>query len=90
MCNDVIDASGGIAWEDIAGLQTAKDLIREIVVWPMLNPSIFTVGRGPTCSSFTGDAMARLGRRIACTCVPGSQLLLRRCICAASMATWLL
>ncbi len=43
VCNDVIDASGGIAWDDIAGLQTAKNLIREIVVWPMLNPQIFTV-----------------------------------------------
>jgi SpoVK/Ycf46/Vps4 family AAA+-type ATPase len=46
VCNDVIDASGGISWDDIAGLQTAKDLIREIVVWPMLNPTIFTVSGG--------------------------------------------
>ncbi|GBF93788.1 fidgetin [Raphidocelis subcapitata] len=47
VCNDVIDASGGISWDDIAGLQTAKDLIREIVVWPMLNPTIFTGPRAP-------------------------------------------
>jgi SpoVK/Ycf46/Vps4 family AAA+-type ATPase len=44
VCNEVIDASGGVAWEDIAGLETAKHLIKEIVVWPMLNPQIFTVG----------------------------------------------
>jgi SpoVK/Ycf46/Vps4 family AAA+-type ATPase len=43
VCNEVIDASGGVAWEDIAGLETAKHLIKEIVVWPMLNPQIFTV-----------------------------------------------
>jgi hypothetical protein len=46
VCNEVIDASGGVAWEDIAGLETAKHLIKEIVVWPMLNPQIFTVSRG--------------------------------------------
>jgi hypothetical protein len=39
----VIDASGGVSWEDIAGLETAKHLIKEIVVWPMLNPHLFTV-----------------------------------------------
>jgi fidgetin-like protein 1 len=43
VCNDVIDANGATSWDDIAGLQTAKDLVREIVVWPMLNPTIFTV-----------------------------------------------
>ncbi|WIA20132.1 hypothetical protein OEZ85_005982 [Tetradesmus obliquus] len=47
VCNEVIDASGGVAWEDIAGLETAKHLIKEIVVWPMLNPQIFTGPRAP-------------------------------------------
>lgn len=42
----VIDASGGVSWEDIAGLETAKNLIKEIVVWPMMNPELFTVGAG--------------------------------------------
>lgn len=45
VCSEIIDASGVVAWEDIAGLQTAKDLVKEIVVWPMLNPHIFTVRR---------------------------------------------
>lgn len=35
--------SGGVSWDDIAGLETAKALIKEIVVWPMLNPQLFTV-----------------------------------------------
>lgn len=43
MTTQVIDASGGVSWEDIAGLETAKHLIKEIVVWPMLNPHLFTV-----------------------------------------------
>ncbi|KAI8471719.1 MAG: P-loop containing nucleoside triphosphate hydrolase protein [Monoraphidium minutum] len=47
VCNELIDANGAISWDDIAGLQTAKDLIREIVVWPMLNPTIFTGPRAP-------------------------------------------
>ncbi len=36
-------AGGGTAWDDIAGLETAKNLIKEIVVWPMMNPELFTV-----------------------------------------------
>eukprot|EP00775_Hariotina_reticulata_P005200 gene5200-5438_t len=57
VCKDVIDASGGVSWDDIAGkvlqkttsprLETAKHLIKEIVVWPMLNPKIFTGPRAP-------------------------------------------
>jgi SpoVK/Ycf46/Vps4 family AAA+-type ATPase len=47
VCNDVVDASGGVSWDDIAGLDTVKGLIREIVVWPMLNPAIFTGPRAP-------------------------------------------
>ena len=30
-------------WGDIAGQQTAKDLIQEVVVWPIRNPQLFTV-----------------------------------------------
>ena len=35
----------GVAWDDIAGLATVKALVKEIVVWPMLNPSIFRGAR---------------------------------------------
>jgi SpoVK/Ycf46/Vps4 family AAA+-type ATPase len=30
-------------WNDIAGQRTAKDLIQEVVVWPIKNPQLFTV-----------------------------------------------
>jgi SpoVK/Ycf46/Vps4 family AAA+-type ATPase len=45
VCNEVIDTSGNLSWEDIAGLHTAKALIKEIVVWPMLAPDVFTVSK---------------------------------------------
>lgn len=36
-----------IGWDDISGLDFAKKTIKEIVVWPMLRPDIFTGLRGP-------------------------------------------
>lgn len=36
-----------VAWDDIAGLDHAKNTIKEIVIWPMLRPDIFTGLRGP-------------------------------------------
>ena len=33
--------------DDIAGLEHAKNSIREIVVWPMLRPDLFSGIRGP-------------------------------------------
>ncbi|ORX97579.1 AAA-domain-containing protein [Basidiobolus meristosporus CBS 931.73] len=42
-----MDRSLSITWEDIAGLEHAKNTIKEIVVWPMLRPDIFTGLRGP-------------------------------------------
>lgn len=34
-------------WEDIAGLEYAKSIIKEAVVWPILRPDIFTGLRRP-------------------------------------------
>lgn len=42
--NEVTDSCGGITWDDIAGQDAAKRLVQEMVVWPMLNPQLFTVG----------------------------------------------
>ena len=33
--------------DDIAGLEHAKNTIKEVVVWPMMRPDIFTGLRGP-------------------------------------------
>ncbi|KAJ8318366.1 hypothetical protein KUTeg_003457 [Tegillarca granosa] len=45
--NEVMDHGPNIGWDDIAGLDFAKKTIKEIVVWPMLRPDIFTGLRGP-------------------------------------------
>ena len=45
--NEIMDTGERITWDDIAGLQFAKDMVKEIVVWPMLRPDIFTGLRGP-------------------------------------------
>ena len=47
VCNEVIDSSASVAWEDIAGQEAAKRLIQEVVVWPMMNPEIFKGARAP-------------------------------------------
>jgi len=45
--NEIMDQGSPITWDDIAGLEFAKKTIKEIVVWPMLRPDIFTGLRGP-------------------------------------------
>uniref|UniRef100_A0A0D3KER3 AAA+ ATPase domain-containing protein n=1 Tax=Emiliania huxleyi (strain CCMP1516) TaxID=280463 RepID=A0A0D3KER3_EMIH1 len=42
-----MDASPGVTWEEIAGLSYAKQSVREITVWPLLRPDIFTGQRRP-------------------------------------------
>lgn len=39
--------SPGVRWDSIAGLEFAKKSVREIVVWPILRPDMFTGLRGP-------------------------------------------
>ncbi|KAI8809970.1 fidgetin-like protein 1-like protein [Cladochytrium replicatum] len=45
--NEIMDRRIEVTWDDIAGLEHAKNTIKEIVVWPMLRPDIFTGLRGP-------------------------------------------
>ncbi|KAL5018966.1 hypothetical protein ScPMuIL_004688 [Solemya velum] len=45
--NEIMDHGPQMDWNDIAGLEFAKKTIKEIVVWPMLRPDIFTGLRGP-------------------------------------------
>lgn len=45
--SEIMDHGPPVAWDDIAGLEFAKTTIKEIVVWPMLRPDIFTGLRGP-------------------------------------------
>ncbi|XP_076642919.1 fidgetin-like protein 1 [Halictus rubicundus] len=45
--NEIMDCKTTISWDDIAGLQYAKKIIKEVVVYPMLRPDIFTGLRRP-------------------------------------------
>lgn len=45
--NEIMDHGSPISWDDIAGLEHAKRIIKEIVVFPMLRPDIFTGLRRP-------------------------------------------
>jgi len=45
--NEIMHKVDHITWDSIAGLGHAKASIKEIVVWPMLRPDLFTGLRGP-------------------------------------------
>ncbi|XP_078032841.1 fidgetin-like protein 1 [Augochlora pura] len=45
--NEIMDCKATVSWDDIAGLQYAKKIIKEVVVYPMLRPDIFTGLRRP-------------------------------------------
>lgn len=45
--SEIMDSSAAISWDDIAGLEFAKTIIKEVVVWPLLRPDIFTGLRRP-------------------------------------------
>jgi len=68
--NEIMDAGEPITWDDIAGLQFAKDMVKEIVVWPMLRPDIFTGLRGPPKGLLLfgppGTGKTLIGKCIAC------------------------
>lgn len=44
---EIVDRSPGISWDAIAGLQFAKQSVREITVLPLLRPDIFCGARQP-------------------------------------------
>ena len=45
--NQVMDTGAPVSWDDIAGLEFQKSMVKEIVVLPMLRPDIFTGLRCP-------------------------------------------
>eukprot|EP00092_Neocalanus_flemingeri_P017445 GFUD01018870.1.p1 GENE.GFUD01018870.1~~GFUD01018870.1.p1 ORF type:complete len:724 (-),score=245.32 GFUD01018870.1:141-2312(-) len=68
--NEIMDAGEPITWDDIAGLEFAKEMVKEIVVWPMLRPDIFTGLRGPPKGLLLfgppGTGKTLIGKCIAC------------------------
>ncbi|KHJ46771.1 ATPase, AAA family [Trichuris suis] len=45
--NEIVQLAS-FSWDDVAGLTEVKSAIKEIVVWPMLRPDIFTGLRAPS------------------------------------------
>ena len=45
--NEIMESGELVEWDDIAGLEFAKATVKEIVVYPLLRPDIFTGLRGP-------------------------------------------
>ncbi|XP_028673281.2 fidgetin-like protein 1 [Erpetoichthys calabaricus] len=68
--SEIMDHGPPITWDDIAGLEFAKATIKEIVVWPMLRPDIFTGLRGPPKGILLfgppGTGKTLIGKCIAC------------------------
>ncbi|CAL8357779.1 unnamed protein product [Boreogadus saida] len=68
--SEIMDHGPPVAWDDIAGLEYAKATIKEIVVWPMLRPDIFTGLRGPPKGILLfgppGTGKTLIGKCIAC------------------------
>ncbi|XP_051872180.1 fidgetin-like protein 1 [Pristis pectinata] len=68
--SEIMDHGPPVNWDDIAGLEFAKATIKEIVVWPMLRPDIFTGLRGPPKGILLfgppGTGKTLIGKCIAC------------------------
>ncbi len=68
VCNDVMERPD-LQWEEIVGQEEAKRLIQEMVVWPVLNPSLFSGKRTPPKGLLLfgppGTGKTMLGRAIA-------------------------
>ena len=45
--SEIMDSGATIGWDDIAGLEFVKRIVKEIVVCPMLRPDIFTGLKAP-------------------------------------------
>ncbi|XP_026501512.2 fidgetin-like protein 1 isoform X1 [Vanessa tameamea] len=70
--SEIIDKGSPIGWDDIAGLQQAKSVLQEAVVWPLLRPDIFTGLRRPPRGVLLfgppGTGKTLIGRCVAAQC----------------------
>jgi len=71
--SEILDSKvGSVTWDSIAGLQMAKDTVREVVVWPMMNPELFSGFRAPPKGLLLfgppGTGKTLIGQAIASEC----------------------
>lgn len=52
-----------VSWDDIAGQETAKRLVQELVVWPMLNPHLFKVCGGTRMDNLHPAELSQSGSK---------------------------
>lgn len=45
--NEIVDHQQIVTWDDVAGLENAKSCIKEVIIWPMQHPELFTGLRKP-------------------------------------------
>jgi vacuolar protein-sorting-associated protein 4 len=76
----IVSEKPNIAWSDVAGLDMAKEALKEAVIMPVRMPHLFTVSMTwSTCErenrlskvAFPYRASASLGRAFSCTALPG-------------------
>lgn len=69
---EILEGRVDVAWEDIVGLEDVKKTIREIVLWPMMRPDVFTGLRGPPKGLLLfgppGTGKTMIGKCIAAQC----------------------
>ena len=69
VCNEVLDASPSVSWDDIAGQDAAKAAVQELAVWPTQNPGLFVGARAPPRGLLLfgppGTGKTLLGRAVA-------------------------
>ncbi|KAI9179102.1 putative AAA ATPase [Blastocladiella emersonii ATCC 22665] len=76
--SEILDSRSAVAWEDIAGLEHAKQAIQEIVIWPMKRPDLFSSG-----------TLRRPSKGVLLFGPPGTgKTLLARCIASQVSATF--
>ncbi|KAK6233516.1 hypothetical protein QUC31_005922 [Theobroma cacao] len=67
--SEIIDQDTIVKWDDIAGLEHAKNCVHETVLWPILNPKIFqgvrSVRKGVLLFGPPGTGKTMIGKAIA-------------------------
>ncbi|KAJ8605311.1 hypothetical protein CTAYLR_002339 [Chrysophaeum taylorii] len=70
--NEIMDRGDAVTFDDVAGLEGAKGAIREMVIWPMRRPELFTglraVPKGMLLFGPPGTGKTLIGRAIASSC----------------------